>query len=313
MSAPLYLGLDVAKDTVALASEPAGLAGAFATTPAGLAALVAQCQAQPVALVVLEATGGYDAPVVAALAAAALPVVVVNPRQVRDFAKALGQLAKTDRIDAQVLARFGARVQPTPRPLPTAATEALEALVVRRRQLQEMLYAERHRLTLARGRPVRANLRRHIQWLERSLSDTEAEVAATIAASPVWRVQEDLLPSVPGVGPQLACTLLGQLPELGQLDRHQIAALVGVAPFACDSGQWRGSRHCWGGRAGVRRVLYMAALVGTRYNPVLRAFYQRLRHAGKPAKVAITACARKLLVILNAILRDHRPWAPTHA
>lgn len=313
MSAPLYLGLDVAKDTVELASEPAGLHGQFATTTAGLTALVAQCQAQPVALLVLEATGGYEAPVVAALAAAGLPVVVVNPRQVRDFAKALGQLAKTDRIDAQVLARFGARVQPIPRPLPTEATQALEALVVRRRQLLEMLHAERHRLTLARGRPVRDNLRRHIHWLERSLTDTEAEIAATIAASPLWRVQEDLLRSVPGVGPQLACTLLGQLPELGHLDRHQIAALVGVAPFACDSGQWRGSRHCWGGRAGVRRVLYMAALVGTRYNPVLRAFYQRLRQAGKPAKVAITACARKLLVILNAILRDHRPWIPAHA
>jgi len=313
MSATLYLGLDVAKDTVELASEPAGLHGQFATTAAGLAALVAQCQAQPVTLLVLEATGGYEAPVVAALAAAVLPVVVVNPRQVRDFAKALGQLAKTDRIDAQVLARFGARVQPIPRPLPTEATQALEALVVRRRQLLEMLHAERHRLTLARGRPVRDNLRRHIRWLERSLADTEAEVATTIAASPLWRVQEDLLRSVPGVGPQLACTLLGQLPELGHLDRHQIAALVGVAPFACDSGQWRGSRHCWGGRAGVRRVLYMAALVGTRYNPVLRAFYQRLRHAGKPAKVAITACARKLLVILNAVLRDHRPWSPAYA
>lgn len=308
MPAPLYLGLDVAKDTVVLASEPAGLGGTFATDAAGLAALVAQCQALPVTLLVLEATGGYEAPVAAALATAGLPVAVVNPRQVRDFARALGRLAKTDRIDAQVLALFGARVRPAPRPLPDAATEELAALLARRRQLLEMLHAERQRLPRARGREVRHNVRAHIRWLERSVIDSDAELETRIQQSPLWRVQDELLQSVPGVGPTLARTLLGLVPELGHLDRHAIAALVGVAPLARDSGTLRGRRTCWGGRPAVRTVLYMAALTAARYNPVLRAFYQRLRAAGKPAKVALTAVARKLLVLLNAILRDQRPW-----
>jgi len=306
---PLSLGLDVAKDTVVLASEPAGPSGTFATDPAGLAALVAQCQAAPVGLVVLEATGGYEAPVAAALLSAGLPVAVVNPRQVRDFARALGRLAKTDRIDAQVLALFAARVRPVPRPLTDEATADLAALLTRRRQLLEMLHAERQRLPRARGREVRRNLRAHIRWLEHSLIDADAELEHLIQQSPVWRVQEDLLTSVPGVGPTLARTLLGLVPELGHLDRHAIAALVGVAPLARDSGTRRGRRTCWGGRPAVRTVLYMAALTAARWNPVLRAFYQRLRAAGKPAKVALTAVARKLLVLLNAILRDQRPWA----
>ncbi|HET8623589.1 MAG TPA: IS110 family transposase, partial [Gemmatimonadales bacterium] len=304
--APLYLGLDVAKATVQLASEPAGLGGQFATDPSGLAALVTQCQAQPVALIVLEATGGYEAPVAAALATAGLPVAVVNPRQVRDFARALGRLAKTDRIDAQVLALFGARVQPAPRPLPDEGTQELEAVLLRRRQLLDMLHAERQRLPHARGREVRRNLRAHIRWLEHSLIDTDATLEALIQASPLWRVQDHLLQSVPGVGPTLARTLLAQLPELGHLDRRQIAALVGVAPLACDSGTHRGRRQCWGGRPALRSVLYMAALVAARWNPVLRAFYARLRAAGKPAKVALIAVARKLLTILNAMLRDQR-------
>jgi transposase len=308
MSAPLYLGLDVAKATVELASEPAGITQQFATDPAGLAALVAQCRAHPVALIVLEATGGYEAPVAAALATAGLPVAVVNPRHVRDFAKALGRLAKTDRIDAQVLALFGARVRPQPRPLPDEATQELEALLTRRRQLLEMLHAERQRRTVARARLVRRSLDAHIRWLERQAIDTDAELDQLIQASPLWRVQDQLLQSVPGVGPTLSRTLLGTVPELGQLDRRQIAALVGVAPLARDSGQQHGRRVCWGGRPTVRTVLYMAALVAARWNPVLRTFYQRLRAAGKPAKVALTAVARKLLVYLNAILRDQRPW-----
>jgi transposase len=311
--APLYLGLDVAKATVELASEPAGLAGQFATDPAGLTTLVAQCQAQPVVLVVLEATGGYEAPVAAALAAAGLPLVIVNPRQVRDFARALGRLAKTDRVDAQVLALFGARVQPAPRALPDEATQALDAVLLRRRQLLEMLHAERVRLPRARGREVRRNLRVHIRWLERSVIDTDATLEALIQASPLWRVQDQLLQSVPGVGPTLARTLLGLLPELGQLDRRQIAALVGLAPLARDSGTQRGRRHCWGGRPAIRTVLYMAALVAARWNPVLRPFYQRLRAAGKPAKVALIAVARKLLTILNAMVRDQRPWQTADA
>lgn len=308
MPTPLYLGLDVAKASVEVASEPRGLTGQFTTDTAGLSALVQAAQAQPVTLVVLEATGGYEAPVVAALVTAGLPVAVVNPRQVRDFAKALGQLAKTDRIDAQVLALFGARVQPAPRPLPDEATQELEALLTRRRQLLEMLHAERQRRPRARGRIVRRSLDTHIRWLERQVIDTDATLEAAIQASPVWRVQDQLLQSVPGVGPTLARTLLGLLPELGQLDRHHIAALVGVAPLARDSGTLRGRRTCWGGRPAVRTVLYMAALTAARWNPALRAFYQRLRAAGKPAKVALTAVARKLLVLLNAILRDARPW-----
>jgi transposase len=245
---------------------------------------------------------------VAALASAGVPVAVVNPRQVRDFAKALGRLAKTDRLDAHVLALFGARVQPPVRPLPEAATQELEALLTRRRQLLEMLHAERQRRPRARGRVVRRSLDTHIRWLERQVLDTDATLAAAIQASPVWRVQDQLLQSVPGVGPTLARTLLGLVPELGHLDRHAIAALVGVAPLARDSGTLRGRRTCWGGRSAVRTVLYMAALVAARHNPVLRTFYQRLRAAGKPAKVALTAVARKLLVLLNAILRDQRPW-----
>jgi transposase len=303
-----YLGLDVAKASVVLASEPAGPRGQFATDSPGLQALVAACQAQPVTLIVLEATGGYEAPVAAALATAGLPVTIVNPRQVRAFAQALGRLAKTDRVDAEVLALFAARVRPTPRPLPDVATQELEALLARRRQLLEMLHAERQRLPRARGREVRRNLRAHIRWLEHGGIDADAELERLIQQSPVWRVQDELLQSVPGVGPMLARTLLGLVPELGQLDRHQIAALVGVAPLARDSGTLRGRRTCWGGRPAVRTVLYMAALTAARYNPVLRLFYQRLRAAGKPAKVALTAVARKLLVLLNAILRDQRPW-----
>jgi transposase len=311
--ASLYLGLDVAKASVELASEPAGLGGQFATDLSGVAALVTQCQAQPVSLIVLEATGGYEAPVAAALASAGLPVAVVNPRQVRDFARALGRLAKTDRIDAHVLALFGARLQPAPRPLPDAATQELEAVLLRRRQLLEMLHAERQRLPRAHGREVRRNLRAHIRWLERSLVDTDATLETLIQASPLWRVQDQLLQSVPGVGPALARSLLALLPELGHLDRRQIAALVGVAPLAQDSGTQRGRRHCWGGRPALRTVLYMAALVAARWNPVLRLFYQRLRANGKPAKVALIAVARKLLTILNAMMRDQRSWQMAHA
>lgn len=310
MSAPaaVYLGLDVAKDTLELAREPAGVRGTFATDAAGLATLVAHAQAQPVTLIVVEATGGYESAAVAALAQAGLPVVVVNPRQVRDFAKAVGRLAKTDRIDAQVLALFGARVQPPVRALPDEASAELEALLTRRRQLLEMLHAERQRRPRARGRLVRRSLDTHIRWLERQVIDTDAALETAIQASPLWRVQDQLLQSVPGVGPTLARTLLGLVPELGHLDRHAIAALVGVAPLARDSGTRRGRRTCWGGRPAVRTVLYRAALTAARYNPVLRTFYQRLRAAGKPAKVALTAVARKLLVYLNAILRDQRPW-----
>jgi transposase len=302
------IGIDVSKDEVVIAVHPTGETWSSPTTPGALDTLVTRvAQVQPTVIVV-EATGGYEGPVVAACAASGLPVAVVNPRHVRAFAQALGRTAKTDAIDAQVLAQFGARVQPVVRPLPDAATQALAALVARRRQLLEMLGAERQRLAQATMRPVQRDLRQHIRWLERRVKDVDGEITTAIEASPVWRVREDLLRSVPGVGPVVARTLLAELPELGQLDRRQIAALVGVAPFNRDSGQWRGRRSIWGGRASVRATLYMAGLVGARHNVVLRAFYQRLRAAGKPPKVALVAVMRKLLTLLNAMVRDTQPW-----
>jgi len=258
-------------------------------------------------LAVLEATGGLEVAVVAALAAASVPVVVANPRQVRDFARATGQLAKTDRLDAQILAQFAATVRPIPRPLPEAGTQELAALLTRRRQLIDMLTAEKNRLSSAL-KSVRKGIQAHITWLERRLAETDHDLSTTIQASPVWREQDDLLQSTPGVGRVLSTTLLASLPELGTLNRKQIAALVGVAPFARESGAWRGKRMIRGGRAPVRVALYMSALVATRYNPVIKAFYRRMRDSGKPAKVALTACMRKLLTILNAILKHHTPW-----
>ena len=235
--------------------------------------------------------------------------MVANPCQVRDFAKATGQLAKTDAIDAQVLALFAERIRPAPRPLPDDAAQALDALLTRRRQLVEMLGAERNRLLVARP-PVRRDLQQHIRYLERRLREADDDLHTAVKSSPVWRVKDDLLQSVPGVGRVLSLTLLAALPELGRLSHKQIAALVGVAPLARDSGTLPGKRLVYGGRAPVRAVLYMAALAAARRNPVIRAFHQRLRTAGKPANVALTACMRKLLVILNAIARSGTPWQP---
>lgn len=244
---------------------------------------------------------------VAALAAAGLPIVVANPRQVRDFAKATGQLAKTDDLDADLLALFADRVRPTPRPLPDAVVQQLDALMTRRRQLLDMLTAERNRLEHAGG-PIRRSLMEHIRWLERRVAAVDRDLDDTIARSPVWRAKEDLLRSVPGVGPVVSRTLLATVPELGHLNRKQIAALVGVAPLARDSGTLRGKRIVWGGRAPVRAVLYMGTLVATRRNPVIRAFYCRLLAAGKAKKLALTACMRKLLTILNALMRTNTTW-----
>ena len=261
------------------------------------------------ALIVLEATGGLELPVVAALGAAGLPVVVVNPKQVRDFAKAIGKLAKTDLLDAEVLALFAERVRPTPRPLPDAEARALSALLARRRQLIVMLTAERNRLSRALP-SIRPGVEEHIAWLKEKLRALDEELAHAIRQSPLWRERENLLRSIPGVGPVLTFTLLAELPELGTLDRKQIAALVGVAPLNRDSGVLRGKRTVWGGRAPVRAALYMAALVATRFNPVIRSFYERLRTAGKAKKLAITACMRKLITIINAMLKHHAPWNP---
>jgi len=302
-----YVGIDVAQATLDVALLPSGETWQVANDEPGIRALLARLQPHAPALIVLEATGGYERAAVAALATAGLPVVVANPRQVRDFARATGQLAKTDALDAGILAHFADRVRPVVRPLPERATQELAALLARRRQLIEMLGAERQRLGLAAA-SVRRSLTQHIAWLERQLGRVDGDLDALIQTSPLWRAKDDLLQSVPGVGPVTSRTLLAALPELGTLSHKQIAALVGVAPLARDSGTLRGKRSVWGGRAPVRTALYMAALVAARWNPVLKAFYTRLRAAGKPAKVALTACARKLLTILNAMARSNTAW-----
>lgn len=312
MDQPCVIGIDVSKAALVIAVHPAAATWTSETTPTAIDQLVARLRDHHPHLIVMEATAGYELPLAAACAAAALPVAIVNPRQVRAFAQAIGRTAKTDAIDAAVLALFGARVQPAPRPVPDAETQALAGLVTRRRQLLDMLGAERRRLEQAPPTgPITRDLRNHIRWLERRVSDVDQEIGTAIQQSAVWRVHEDLLRTVPGIGPTTARTLLAELPELGRLDRRAIAALVGVAPFNCDSGQSRGRRRIWGGRASVRASLYMAALVASRHNPVLGPFYRRLRQLGKPAKVALVAVMRKLLTILNAMIKHQAPWNPT--
>jgi transposase len=309
-----WMGIDVSKATLDVAVQPSGAQWQVANSAAPIEALVEQVTAVGPERIVVEASGSYEAPLVAALASAQLPVVVVNPRQVRDFAKATGQLAKTDRIDAQVLARFGEAIRPELRPLPDETTRGVRALVSRRRQLQEMLTAEQNRLVSAAVQdapePLRDQLAEHIQWLRRQLADVDDDLHRQLQASPVWREREDLLRTIPGIGSVTSATLLSQLPELGQLNRKAIAKLVGVAPLNHDSGTLRGPRRIWGGRAAVRAVLYMAALVATRHNPDIRRFYVRLRAAGKPGKVALVACAHKLLLLCNSVLRSGTPWRP---
>ena len=309
----VYVGIDVAKAHLDVAVSPTGANWQVAHADTGVTRLVADLQALAPTLVVLEATGGWQSAVAGALAPAGLPVAVVNPRQVRDFARATGRLAKTDRLDAQVLARFAATVHPEARALPDAQAQELAALVTRRQQLVDMLVAERNRRRGATTLPARVRdaLSAHIAWLEQQLATTDQDLAALVQASPLWRAKEDLLRSTPGVGPVLATTLLAELPELGTLDRRQLAALVGVAPLNRDSGTWRGKRHIWGGRARVRATLYMATLAATRVNPTIRAHYTRLVAAGKAKKVALIATLRKLLTILNALLRDGVRWT-TH-
>lgn len=310
MSAPhFFVGMDVAKAQLDIAVRPSGERWAVANDDPGIAGLVVRLQAVQPTLIVLEATGGYQRAVVAALAAAALPVVVVNPRQVRDFAKATGQLAKTDALDARAVAHFAEAVRPTPRPLPDAQTEELRALVARRRQLIAMRTAEHNRLGGASGR-LRADIQAHITWLDQRLVALDNDLDTMLRASPVWRERDELYRSVPGIGPVCARTLVLDLPELGTLSRQRIAALVGVAPFNRDSGTLRGRRTIWGGRATVRAVLYMSTLVAVKHNPVLKAFYVRLCAAGKAKKVALTACMRKLLTILNAMGKHQTPWQP---
>ena len=306
-----YVGIDVAKSRLDIAVRPDEEQWSVPNEEEGIDTLVSRLKELEPALVVLEATGGLELAVTAALAACELPVVVVNPRQVRDFARAAGQLAKTDRLDARALAFFGEAVQPTPRPLPDAQTQALAALLTRRRQVVAMVTAEKNRLHAARP-SVHKEIRRHILWLQKSLAKLDSDLGDALRLSPVWREKDDLLQSVPGVGPTLSVTLLAELPELGTLDRRLIASLVGVAPLNRDSGFLRGKRTVWGGRARVRAALYMGTLAATRFNPVIKAFYQRLCATGKAKKLALTACMRKMLVILNSILRRRVKWGPPH-
>lgn len=307
-----FVGIDVSKATLDIAALPDGETWTVTNDDAGLAALVPRLVALAPTLVVLEATGGFEMLAALTLAQAGLPVAVVNPRQVRDFAKAMGRLAKTDALDAGILALFAQRIRPEPRPLPDEAALLLEGLLTRRRQLVDMRTAETNRLGFARG-PIKRDITLHIRWLEKRLADVDRDLQDAVTASPLYQAKADLLRSVPGVGQVTTLTLLATLPELGQLSRHQIAAIVGVAPMNRDSGTMRGKRMVWGGRAPVRAVLYMAVLVGIKHNPVLRIFYERLRAAGKPFKVAATACMRKLLTILNAMLHQNRKWDPQHA
>ena len=302
-----YVGIDVAKAQVDVAVRPTGQTWTITYDDAGVQELVSQLKTLEPALVLLEATGGLELPMVVALATAALPVVVVNPRQVRDFAKATGTLAKTDTLDAAVLAHFADAIRPDVRPLRDAETQVLASLVARRHQGVAMLVSEKNRLRRAIS-AVRPRVEAHIAWLEQELEDLDQGLRQTLRQSPLWREKDDLLRTVPGVGEQLSLTLLAYLPELGTLDRRQVAALVGVAPFNRDSGTLRGKRTVWGGRARLRAVLYMGALVASQYNPVIRDFYRRLLAAGKPKKLALTACMRKLLVILNSMLKHRSPW-----
>jgi transposase len=309
MSSQCFVGIDVAKAQLDIALRPLGERWAVTNDDTGITALVRRLQEIVPQLIVLEATGGYQRAVVAALATAGLPVVVVNPRQARDFAKATGQLAKTDALDARALAHFAEAIRPAPRPLPDTQTEELRALLARRRQLVGMRTAEQNRLGSA-PRRLQADIQVHITWLNERLAALDDDLDTTLRASPVWREREELLRSVPGIGPVCARTLLLDLPELGTLSRQRLAALVGVAPLNRDSGTLRGTRTIWGGRAHVRTTLYMSTLVAVRYNPVLKTFYERLRAAGKAAKVALTACMRKLLTILHAMVKHHTPWQP---
>ena len=306
---PSYVGIDVSKYRLDAAVAPSGDRLSVAT--ADLAKLIAWLARAKPKLVVIEATGGYEREAVAALAAEGLPVAVINPRQVRDFARATGRLAKTDRIDAAVLAAFAQAVQPEPRPLQDEQAQALRDLVVRRRQLMDMRKAEKTRIEARLSPAVRAGLQRHLAWLDAEIASADDDIDRMIRQSPAWRADDELIRSVPGAGPVLARTLIAEMPELGRLNGRQIAALVGVAPFNRDSGRMRGTRAVWGGRASVRAVLYMATLSAVRHNPVLKHAYQHLRQAGKPPKLALIACMRKLIVTLNAMSKSRATWNPS--
>jgi transposase len=307
---PVFVGIDVGKLQLDVARSDQDEVLQLSNDREGIQELVTRLQEIRPQLVVLEATGGFEVPAAAALAAAEIPVVVANPRQTRDFARSVGRLAKTDTIDARGLALFAARVRPDVRALPTEEARALDALVSRRRQIIEMMTAEKNRLGFA-AKTVQKGIEKHIKWLERQLDDVDSELDTMIRKSPVWAAKSDLLQTVPGVGPNLARTILAELPELGQLSHKQIASLVGVAPHAHESGKFRGRRTIWGGRAPVRSALYLSVWSASKWNPVIRLFHDRLRAKGKPPKVAQVACMRKLLTILNAMVRDGQIWDPS--
>lgn len=304
---PCFVGIDVSKDQLDIACRPEHTRWRVANDSTGIAESLIHLHWRRPTLIVLEATGGWQYALVAALAVAKLPFAVVNPRQVRDFAKATGQLAKTDALDAGIIAHFAEAVRPTPRPLPDETTQQIDALLQRRRQVLEMLVAERHRVVLAHP-TVRDSLARHIDYLQHLINGMDDEIATVIQASPAWHEKDDLLQSAPGIGPVLSATLQAALPELGLLNQREIAKLVGVAPLNDDSGKRSGVRHIRGGRAEVRAVLYMATLTATRFNPVIKTFYQRLLARGKAQKVAITAAMRKFLTILNAMVKTQTYW-----
>jgi transposase len=310
MEHTICVGIDVAKDHLDVHVRPIDESFRVPHDEAGVVTLLARLRTVAPTIVVLEASGGYEVALTAALASAGLPVAVVNPRQIRDYARAVGQLAKTDRLDAQIIARFAEAVRPEPRPVPDAQAQALGELIARRRQLVDMLTAEQNRRRLLRDRRLQHHVDAHIKWLEEALRRLDHDLTTLVRSTPAWREADDLLRSAKGIGPVTSCTLIADLPELGRLDRRRIAALVGVAPFARDSGVFRGRRMIAGGRPHIRRVLYMATLAAIKHNPVIRAFHHRLVAAGRPSKVAITAAMRKLLTILNAMLRDRRPWQP---
>jgi transposase len=303
-----FIGIDVSKDRLDVHVRPSEASFAVARDGKGLADLVERLRPIEPYLVVLEATGGFELTVAAALVAAGMPIAVVNPRQIRDFARATGQLAKTDALDAKAIALFADKVRPEPRPVLDEQARALGELIARRRQLIEMMTAERNRRAQLNSRRLIRSIDQLLAVMQKQLSDLDREVGDRIRGTPAWRERDELLRSVPGIGDIVARTLIADLPELGRLDRKQIAALVGVAPLNRDSGKMRDRRTTWGGRAKIRSALYMAALVASRHNPVLATFYQRLLRAGKVKKLALTAVMRKLLTILNAMVRDNRQW-----
>jgi len=306
----IFVGIDVSKARLDVAIRPTGEKESVANDEAGIKTLIKRLEKIQPEAIVLEATGGFERLLMHALVSAELRVAVVNPRQVRDFAKATGQLAKTDRIDAGILARFGEAVRPQLHPLPDAVTLELRALTARRRQITEMIVAETNRLALA-SKGVTKRIKAHIGWLQSELEQVDKDLDRSIRHSPIWKENEDLLRTVPGIGAVISRTLLAELPELGELNRKQISALVGVAPFNRDSGTLKGRRSIWGGRASMRAALYMAALVASRRNTVISAFYTRLRQAGKRPKVALVACMRKLLTILNSMIKHKTRWSET--